>query len=78
MKVMETVKQWVEQHTPSFPWSDTLWRSTSPHVRTTALNRTYEHLEEHERKVRETVHRLEAEVQMLRRERETGAVDAIG
>jgi hypothetical protein len=71
MKVMETVKQWVEQHAhiPSFPWSDTLWRSTSPQVRPTALDLTYEHLEEHEREVRETVGMLEAELRLLAQQR---------
>ena len=63
---MERVQRWIESHTPSYPWSDTRWQSKSPAVRPTALDRTYEHLDEHEREIRETLSRLDAELQVLR------------
>lgn len=67
MRLLSNLQRWLEVHThpnQETP-SKTLWKSTSPGVREMALNRTYERLSEHEREVRETLDRLEAEVQSL-------------
>lgn len=66
--ILQNLRRWLEVHTtlpPTRP-STSLWQGTSPQVRDLALNRTYERLDEHEREVRETLQRLEAEVYALR------------
>jgi hypothetical protein len=65
MQFMDRVKCWFDTHLPQPDWSDTLWRSHTPEVRDTALNRTYERLDEHERELRESTARLEAELGAL-------------
>jgi acyl-CoA reductase-like NAD-dependent aldehyde dehydrogenase len=70
MQLMDMVKRWFDAHLPQPDWSDTLWRSHTPEVRDTALNRTYERLDEHERELRESTARLEAELGALAPQRE--------
>ncbi len=74
MRLMDMIRQWVESHAPEVPWSDTLWRSKSPLVRETALDRTYSLLEMHEREMREAIARLEADVKVLRQQAEQKTV----
>ena len=64
--IVDGIKQWVETHAPTYPWSGTRWQSRTPEVRKTALDLTHQRIESLEQEIRETTKALQAEVDVLR------------